>query len=223
MTWRGTAEALRALGYPRVETPAACAWNVQPPYYSALADRIAGALDRQSWVLVGHSGAGGLLPSIAAALRGRAARMVFVDAILPHPGKAWFETAPPALSQTLRDKLADDRVPPWPDWLPPPVLEALLPDASVRTAFAAGAKPIPAAYLAERAPLTPDPTARLCGYLQLSTAYQAEADAAAAAGWSVACKPLHHLAMITEPASVAAALHRLMETLSQSGSHSHER
>jgi pimeloyl-ACP methyl ester carboxylesterase len=214
MSWRGVAEALRTLGYRRVATPAANAWDVAPPYYGALADRVAGELDGEPWLLLGHSGAGGLLPAIAERLRGGARAIVFVDAVLPHPGKTWFETAPPALGEMLRDRANDGSAPSWPDWFPPGVLESLLPDAAARAAFAAEARAIPMAYLAESAPATLIAPSTPCGYLQLSTGYETEADAAAAAGWTVAREPLHHLAVIADPERVAAVLHRLIEALS---------
>ncbi|HEY3888620.1 MAG TPA: hypothetical protein VGL73_08595 [Caulobacteraceae bacterium] len=214
MTWRETAEALRSLGYPRVETPVACAWDVEPPFYDALASRIAADLDSEPWLLVGHSGAGGVLPAVAEALPSGASAMVFVDAILPHPGKSWFETAPPDLSARLRERATDGRIPAWPDWFPAPVLAGLLPQAGVRAAFSAEAKAIPLRYLAE-----PAPTARVapptgCAYLQLSAGYEAEAGAGVAAGWTVARLSLHHLAMLTDPDRVAGALHSLIEALS---------
>jgi len=216
MTWRGVADSLRTLGYRRVATPAASAWDVEPPYYGALAGRIAGELDGEPWVLVGHSGAGGLLPAVAEALPGGASAVVFVDAILPHPDKAWFETAPPALAEMLRHRATDGCAPSWPDWLPPRILEGLLPDAAVRAAFAAEARPIPVAYLAEPAPGSLVAPSTPCGYLQLSPGYEAEADAAASAGWTVAREPWRHLAVITDPDGVAAVLHRLIEALSVS-------
>jgi len=216
MTWRETAKRLRALGYPCVETPAACAWDVAPPYYGALASRIAGALDGEPWLLVGHSGAGGLLPAIAETLPGGASAMVFVDAVLPHPGKAWFESAPPDLSGMLRDRAKDGHVPSWPEWFPASVLAGLLPDAGVRAAFSGEAKAIPLKYLAEPAPAARIAPSTPCAYLQLSGGYEAEADAATAAGWTVARLSLHHLAMLTDPVRVAGALHSLIEALSVS-------
>jgi hypothetical protein len=222
-TWRGAAQGLRALGYPRVETPDASAWEVEPPYYGGLASRITAGLDGGPWVVVGHSGAGGLLPAIAEALPGGAGMMIFVDAVLPHPGKAWVDTAPPALSPMLRERAKGGFAPAWPDWFPAGVLGRLLPNREVRAAFEGEARPVPMAYLEERAPATANAQASR-GYLQLSQGYEAEADAAAAAGWTVAREALHHLAMITEPDKVAAALHRLIEALSVSlRKPSHER
>ena len=116
----------------------------------------------------------------------------------------------------LRDKAADGCARSWPDWLPPRVLRDLLPDADVRAAFAAEARPIPVAYLAEPAPASLIAPSTPCGYLQLSPGYEAEADAAAQAGWTVARESMHHLAAITDPDRVAAVLHRLIEALSVS-------
>jgi hypothetical protein len=214
MTWRATAGALRSLGYPRVETPAAPAWDVEPPWYGALAGRIAGELDAGPWLLVGHSGAGGLLPTVAEALPGGATAMIFVDAVLPHPGKAWFETAPADLSATLRERATDGRAPAWPEWFPPSVLARLLPDVGVRDAFSAEAEAIPVSYLAERAPAARVAPSIRCAYLQLSVGYEAEVEAAAAASWMVARLSLHHLAVLTDPDRVAGALHSLIEALS---------
>jgi len=216
MSWRGVAEALRTLGYRRVATPDASVWDVAAPYYGALAGRIAGELDDEPWLLVGHSGAGGLLPAIGERLRGGAPAMVFVDAVLPHPGKAWFETAPPELSAMLRARATEDHVPLWPEWFPASVLAGLLPDAGVRAAFSGATKAIPLGYLAEPAPAAGVGPSAPCAYLQLSGGYAAEADAAAAAGWAVARLPLRHLAMLTDPVRVAGALHSLIEALSVS-------
>jgi hypothetical protein len=116
----------------------------------------------------------------------------------------------------LRETAKDGRVPSWPEWFAASVLAGLLPDAGVRAAFSGEAKAIPLKYLAEPAPLTRVPPLTPCAYLQLSGGYEAEADAAAAAGWTVARLSLHHLAMLTDPVRVAGALHSLIEALSVS-------
>jgi hypothetical protein len=213
MTWRGVAGRLRAMGYRRVATPAASAWDVAQPVYIALAKRIAAQLGAGPWVLVGHSGAGGLLPAIAEAVGGNPPALIFADAILPHAGKPWLDTAPPGLVERLRTTAKEGQAPRWPDWFGAPALERLLPDDALRTAFVAETKPIASAFFTEPAPLSPLP-ASPCAYLQLSDGYQTEADAASQLGWKLAREPSHHLAMITEPDKVAAALHRLLESLS---------
>jgi pimeloyl-ACP methyl ester carboxylesterase len=217
MTWRATAESLRGLGYTRVETPSACAWEVEEPMYEALAGRIADQLGPGPWLLIGHSGAGGLIPAIGEGLIEGASGAIFVDALLPHPAKAWMDTAPPALAESLRQRTRAGDVPPWPAWFGSAAVEALLPEPAVRAAFVAEARAVPAAYLSEPAPSASSPSS--CAFLQLSDGYAAEAKAASALGWTVASEPSHHLAMITRPDMVAGALHRLIQTMSlRSGS-----
>jgi hypothetical protein len=79
--------------------------------YEAAAQRIVGPVDTAPWIAVLHSGAGGLAPSVAA----RASQLVglvFIDAILPYPGRAYVETAPPALAARLRQLTTDGLLPP---------------------------------------------------------------------------------------------------------------
>ena len=56
-----------------------------------MAEGVRAARSAEPLVLVGHSGADALLPSVAAACDAAVAAAVFVDAILPHPGASWFD------------------------------------------------------------------------------------------------------------------------------------
>ena len=60
-----------------------------PPYYRRLAGRVAQGITEQApagpLTLVGHSGAGALLPAVTHDTGATVAAAVFVDAILPHP------------------------------------------------------------------------------------------------------------------------------------------
>jgi len=213
MTWRAVAGKLAAKRDAQVEAPSASAWQVAPLYYPSVAARIAAQLPAsvETWVLVGHSAAGGLLPSVAAVLGDKAGVAVFVDAILPHPGRSWLDTAPPDLRAFLADAVRDDRAPPWHAWLPSGALERLLPDERQRRAFTGDIEPMPAGYLTEAAPQqTPNWPPGPCAYLQLSGAYADEAAEATARGWQIERLALHHLAMLSEPDKVAAAIQRLV-------------
>jgi len=120
MTWQAVAGRLRDRGRTDVRTPAASAWQVGPPYYPSLAELIAADLGgADSWTLVGHSGAGGLLPAVAQAMNGRVGAALFVDAILPHPGQSWLDTAPPPLRAALSKNAREGSAPAWPSWFPP--------------------------------------------------------------------------------------------------------
>src|SRR5271170_1235421 len=94
LTWEPTAKRLRQMGYQVLVPSLAGIVGGAPPYYRKLAGRAADAAGTGP-VLVAHSGAGALLPAIAEQTQARAA--IFVDAILPHPGLSWFDTAARAL------------------------------------------------------------------------------------------------------------------------------
>ncbi|MFD4249663.1 alpha/beta hydrolase [Amycolatopsis thermoflava] len=198
-TWQRVAAELRSRGH-RVATPSLVAALDGPgPYYPRLFDAVT-----EPGTLVVHSGAGALVPGIAA--RTGAPRAVFVDALLPHPGRSWFDTVPPELAQRLRDLATDGRLPPWHEWFPPGTVEDLLPDPGTRDEFLAGLPRVPLAYFTEPAPAEAEPPS---AYLQLSAAYDEEAREAAERGWPVQRLDAHHLAPLTDPATIAAALERL--------------
>jgi hypothetical protein len=153
-------------------------------------------------VVVGHSGAGALLPLVADRLDGAAA-VVFVDAVLP---AATGPTAPSGRFRAFLDELpvTDGRLPRWSDWWGPDAMAELVPDPELRTRIEAEQPRLAKALYAEAVPVPASwPPARV-GYLQLSPAYDAEAAEAAARGWPVRSLPGRHLDLATRPAAVAA-------------------
>lgn len=213
LSWRAVAGRLRALGHAAEAPALPSLMETDPPYYSALVERAAGEVAAgagEAPILVAHSGAGALLPSLADRL-GRSGGMIFVDAILPHPGRSWFDTAPENLRSDLRAGAQAGLLPPWHDWWPPGALERLLPDPAMRRAVIDELTPIPAAYFEE-----PAPAAVLAGraaYLKLSDSYEDEARLANRQAWPLVRLPLHHLAPLTHAEAVALALQGLAERL----------
>ena len=163
--------------------------------YTALA-AAAGPAD----VVLGFSGAGVVLPAVAAAVRAR--RVVWLDALVP---AAAGQTVP---SEEVRARVAGlvrgDRIAAWPTWWPPGVLAAELPDDALRAAVAAEAPELPAGLydVAVPVPATwPDDDVR---YVQLSASYDGDAAAARRRGWQVAGSGAgSHLDVATRPAEVA--------------------
>jgi hypothetical protein len=209
-SWGSTATELRLLG-DSAETPA---WpklsSIHDGYYDGLADGLAGELAAgEPPILVAHSGAGGLVPAVAARLP--IAGAVFVDALLPHPGRSWFDTAPPDLAAQLREGAIAGALPPWPEWWPPGALERLVPDEAQREALTGGLEPIPIAYFEEPAPRAQ--FAAPAAYIRLSGSYEEDASEAARRGWPIMRLPLHHLAILTHGSTVTAALHSAAEKL----------
>ena len=203
-TWVSLAPLLRARGHAVAVPDLTPLMRGEAPFYPALAEAAAAAVPDDA-ILVVHSGAGALVPAIAALAPLRGA--VFVDALLPHPGTSWFAGVPEPLGARLRGLAKDGKLPPWHAWWPKGAMEALLPDRTLGVAFIAEQSEVPLAYLDEIAPAIALTTP--CAYLQLSAAYKDDADAVEAAGWPVARLDLHHLAMLTDPDAVAAQIERL--------------
>jgi hypothetical protein len=209
-SWRATAAALAELGHV-AETPA---W----PRLSTLGGDFYPELVRGLEVagpdpvmLVAHSGAGALVPALAAALRTPVLGAIFADAILPHPGLSWFDTAPAELRTQLRAGAEDGRMPSWDRWWPPGALERLVPDDAARAKLVAELEPLPVDYF--EAPAPADRLEGPCAYLQLSGAYDDEARIAGRQGWPVVRLPMNHLAILTQPKAVASALDGLAAQL----------
>jgi pimeloyl-ACP methyl ester carboxylesterase len=175
-----------------------------PDWYADAAARIAAPVDSEPWIAVLHSGAGGFAPALAAA-SDRLAGLIFVDAVLPYPGRSWRETAP-ALAERVAALATEGLLPRWNRWFDPDPTPRLLPDAAIRDAFVADLPRVPCAFLDAICPDQRRWEQLPVAYLQLSAGYQAEADEAARRGWPVRRAALHHLAMVSDPDKVAALL-----------------
>jgi pimeloyl-ACP methyl ester carboxylesterase len=210
-TWRAVAGRCAAAGWQAAVADLMPAVAGPGPYQPAIATAVARAaagLDRPV-VLVGHSGAGPLLPGVAAAMPAPVRALVYVDAGLPYPGRTWFETAPVDLVTRLTGLAVDGWLPPWHEWVAPEVLARVLPEPAVRAGFTAELRPLPLAYFQEPMPAVtwPGPA----GYLLLSEAYRDEAVRAAAQGMPVVEHRSQHLAMLDDPDAVTAALRELID------------
>jgi hypothetical protein len=201
-TWRWVAQQLEAAGH-RVRVPAVPA-TVAARGWAAFADSVA----RQATggdVLVGHSGAGPLLPQIAERAVRRPTGLVFVDAAVP-PGAGAAQLMPDGMLAELRTLATDGVLPKWSDWFGPGVMRELVPDDDKRAVIAAELPMLPLAYFQDPVPM-PNGWARVrCGYVLLSEAYAADADEAQARGWPVARQMGAHLDIVTRPKEIADAI-----------------
>lgn len=157
-------------------------------------------------VLVLHSGAGSLAPAIADLSEGRIMAAAFVDAVLPHPGRNWFDTASDALGQRLRDLAVDGLVPPWDQWFGAGAMAQLLSDPDHRKAFERELRPTPLSWLEAPAPGVGFGLVEASAYLRLSKIYEAEAAQARHMGWPTLRLDLGHLAGMTHPEEVVSSL-----------------
>lgn len=213
LTWQPAADLLRARGHTAI-VAAVTGVTDHAGFVRTVADAVTGT---GPYTLVGHSGAGALLPAIAAALGPRIESAVFVDALLPHPGRSWFDTAPAELCDELRAMARDGHLPPWHEWLPPDTLAEIMPDDDLRARFVAEIPRLPLAYFAEPAPETPDWSGVRRGYVRLSAAYDDFAADAGRLGWPVSRLDLDHLAVCTRPAPVVAAMLSVADQSGHSG------
>lgn len=200
--------AARGYGCDVVSLPP---WSaLSRPYLPAMAQHVASGVERGD-VVVAHSAAGGLMGAISALAEDRLAEIVFADAILPHPGRCWFETASDALGQALKATVGvEATIPPWDQWFPPGAIAALAPEGPMRDAFLAEIGPTPLAWFEEPAPPLEVVDSVGWSYLRLSKAYEAEAAEARRLGRPTLRLDLTHLAMMTHPAEVASALFQLV-------------
>lgn len=196
--WRATAEALPdavAVDYGVVSGPG---------WYEQVGEAVAQQAGEGPWIAVLHSGAGGFAPIIAAV--GRPAGFIFVDAIMPHPGRSVLETAPEPLIAQLRELTSDGLLAPWHEWFALDPTPRMIPDPAVRDAIVADLPRTPFAFLEATAPDESEWEEVPCAYLQISKGYEETADKAQLRGWPVRRVRMNHLAMAADPDAVASLL-----------------
>jgi pimeloyl-ACP methyl ester carboxylesterase len=202
-TWIYTAEVLRANGFHCVVPDLTDLASLGPPYYPKYAKAAAAAVENVDVVLVGHSAAGALLPAVAEALGDRVRGAVFVDAMLPQPGRSWFATAPPGTEAQLRGMAVDGVLPLYHEWFPPGALAELVPDPARRRRLIAEVPRLPLAYFEEPAPPAQFADSVACAFLRFGAPFDRAADRAERLGWWVARRDWDHLRMLSAPAAVA--------------------
>jgi hypothetical protein len=184
-------------------------WRHAAKAVQAATERIA-----RPMVIVGHSGAGPLLPVIADALTGDVSALVFVDAFLP-PSSGSAPLAPPGSMGHLRALARDGVLPPWSSWFGEDAMRELVPDSGVRAALEREMPRLPLSYFEASVPIPGGWSDRPCAYLLFSTDPRgmSAADARRRA-WPVAeIEDARHLAIVTHASEVADALLELERKL----------
>ncbi|MEU5694021.1 hypothetical protein [Actinosynnema sp. NPDC020468] len=208
---RPLAGALGALGHPVLLLDLRVTVNAAPVHQrliGSFADAVEDSLVEGSLVLVGHSAAGPLLPAFADALETPVTGLVYLDAELPTPGRAWRDDADPERMTRLKAISRAGLMPRWDRWFAPEELSAMMPDPRQLEEIVAEAPEVPLAFLKETRPSVGFTGPQ--GYLRLSDAYAGPAAKAAELGWPVERLPAHHLAAATSPDEVAAAVLRVV-------------
>jgi hypothetical protein len=210
--WRLTQRAINACGGSAIAVN--YGGMTGPDWYDGATARIARAVRGvESIVLIVHSGAGAFIPGLVEELGDRAAGYILVDAVMPYPGRCWLDTAPTALATRLRALGKEGVLPPWDTWFGEGAIATILPDAALRAAFSADLPRVPWTYFEALAPEASAWRKTPAAYLQLSDACAADANQAAALGWSVRREALNHLAMLSHPDRLAAILSSMAHEL----------
>lgn len=203
-TWQWVAETLAARGY-QVTVPVVPE-AVTSSDWQAFADSVAAQAGHEDHaVLVGHSGAGPLLPQIRARARGGLDAVVFVDAAVP-PEAGEAELVPAGFLTDLRAMATGGLLPAFSDWFGPDVMKQLIPDDEKRAIVCGDLPRLPVAFFESRVPVPSGWASARCGYVQLSEPYSAEAAAATSQGWPVVQRLGAHFDMVTRPVLIADAI-----------------
>ena len=181
--------------------------HINPPFWEQHAGTVARAAEAmpsdQSLILVGHSGAGMLLPAVRQALGRAVAGYIFVDAGIPRNGMSRLELfeSKEAVEQ-FRQAAVNGLLPTWTG----EDLREHIPDDDLRRRFVDDLRPLPLAVYEEPLPVFEAWPDAPCGYLLFSPIYNDPAEQARKDGWAYAEIEARHFHMLVDPAGVADAL-----------------
>jgi hypothetical protein len=207
MTWEPVAGELRRAGVEALVPDVGDSEAPEAPFWRYHAETVAAALATlpasARLVLGGHSGAGPLLPAIAAALGRPVAAYLFVDAGLPADGRR------PMGSESFEAYLRElygsgGRFPSWTE----EDLRDVVPDPDVRGRLVAALRPRPWAYWEQPIAVPAGWPDAPCAFLRFAPnpAYDAAAEEARRRGWPTLELPGGHFHLLVAPAAVAAAM-----------------
>lgn len=176
-----------------------------PPYWKRHIEAIARSIESETLdevLLVGHSGAGRILPVAGQRLSARIAGYVFVDSDIPTKTESRLEAMPHEVEQQFRDAAENGLLPVWPE----EVFEHEIHDKEIRARLVSELSPLPLAVYEEAIPLPPTWPDSKCAYLRLSHRYPHAEAHAEAEGWDIHRFEGDHFFMLVAPDEVASAL-----------------
>lgn len=203
-SWQSVSDELGRRGVPSIICPLALDEDAPEALWSqqarAVAAAIAGLATTVPLVLVGHSGAGAILPAVGAISSKRVQGYVIVDGPIPKDGLSPLDMmrgSIPRLAEAVRSALAAGRR--FPD-----------PDAQSR-ARKDGERPVSASprgrrYFEEPIAVPAGWSDSSCGYIKLSAAFDQPYQEALLRGWPTRSLDGDHFLMLTDASSVADAL-----------------
>jgi pimeloyl-ACP methyl ester carboxylesterase len=208
-TWRPFGDTARSAGLDVVRPDLTGVEHANRPQWRHVVDTAVDAVaERSNLVVIGHSGAGAVLPAIGHRLTNRVRALVFVDAIVPPA--AGDHRASEAFLDFLDGIVIDGRLPQWLDWWPPEIGTSLVPSPADVDELRADMPRLHRSFYDDAVPVPTDWTTGPCAYLQSSPAYDDEYRRAGEFGWPTATIDGSHLSVFTDPAAVFAAVRALV-------------
>jgi hypothetical protein len=206
MTLAPFAEELRSDGWSVAVPDLRVGLRAPGPQWRVIVD-MALVGQRRPDIIVGHSGAGVLLPVLAEALD--PAFVAFVDAVVPD-GDTY---TPSTEFVEFIDSLETDGslLPPWHLWWGRDVMTDLVPDPDLRAQIAADTPRVPRRFYDDAVQLPNGWSGRAgCVMLQLSAGYEQFRRRAETLGWPTDAIDGQHLDVATRPAVVREHLLQLI-------------
>jgi hypothetical protein len=212
LTWQLVANVLRARGIAVVTPILSHAEEDSTPYWERHAEEVVAAIEASGVseppVLVGHAGAGPLLPSVRPSIEGDVRGYVFVDSNIPRDGASRLDLLGDDRAATLFRAAASDRL--LLTWSYEELRE-VIPDDSLRRQFVEELVPIPLPVYEEALPVFEAWPDAPCAYLRLSSVYSGAADEARGWNWPTMELQADHYHMLVDPEGVADALVELVK------------
>ncbi|MGE5223271.1 MAG: alpha/beta fold hydrolase [Omnitrophica WOR_2 bacterium] len=214
-TWTRVYEELKRMGFDPIAPVLLTGDDLQPPYWKRHAEIAAHALKHipagQDIVLVGHSGAGMLLPSIRDEMECPVSAYIFVDAGIPENMKSRLDLFGSTEADDFRRSAVAGYIPAWTE----DDLHEVIPDAQLRQRFVTELHPTPLLVYEEPVPVFEGWPDAPCGYIQFSPVYDKPAEFAREKGWGYRRLDGGHFHMLVDPQAVTAALIDLVEGLNK--------
>ena len=209
-TWQPVAGLLEQAGHQVVVPELIDSSIVTLPFWQQHAESAAGAIRAaglgKKLVLVGHSGAGPLLPAIGEQLNSSPSAYLFVDAGIPQHGASRLDLMKLEMTEwadEFEEYLLEGGC--FPEWGEAD-LKNLIPDRALRQETIQGLQPRALDFFIEPIEAPAGWSDAPCGYLQFTGSYEVPFRQAARDGWLSARLDAGHFHMLVDPQIVASVL-----------------
>jgi pimeloyl-ACP methyl ester carboxylesterase len=212
LTWSLVGDEMRQRGFnvvvPRLSDSPASEEASWKQHAESVSQSLAKLPDETPLILVGHSGAGPLLPAIRQLIPNPVRAYIFVDAGIPRDGASRLDlmkSEDPAWANDFQKEL--ERGARFPTWSFDD-LQEVIPDPALREQMVAELRPRGLNFFTEPIPVFPGWPDASCVYIQFSAAYDQPAAQARREGWSSQTLDAGHFHMLVEPGEVTDLLIR---------------